>query len=338
MDTQTQPEQFDAPEPHATLGIRRVFLVGAAAALAALLAGIVMYATIMRPPTDFPENSIVSVEQGDTLAGTAAAFAERNIVRSKSLFQFFAVLYGGDRSIAAGDYYFEKPVPVHEVARRLVAGEHHLEPVRLTFPEGTQTKEMAAILDNRLPYFDAGDFLEKTEGKEGYLFPDTYLFFPTAKSDEVIKTMSNTFAKKIAPLEAEIAASSHTLAEIVTMASIIEGEANRSEDRLIVSGILWKRIALGMPLQVDATFRYINGKGSAELSLKDLKIDSPYNTYVNKGLPPGPISNPGLDAIKAALRPHESPYLYYLHDPTGQIHYGKTHAEHVRNKQKYLTR
>jgi len=120
------------------------------------------------------------------------------------------------------------------------------------------------------------------------------------------------------------------------MASIIEKESLNGDERQIVSGILWKRISLGMPLQVDATFLYINGKASAELTKDDLNIDSPYNTYRNKGLPPGPINNPGLDAIVAALYPKDSPYLYYLHDKKGKVHYAKTFNEHVANKRKYL--
>ena len=108
------------------------------------------------------------------------------------------------------------------------------------------------------------------------------------------------------------------------------------ESRQIVSGILWKRLSLGMALQVDASFKYINGKGTKDLSLADLKIDSPYNSYLYKGLPPTPICNPGLGSIQAALTPTQTAYLFFLTDKTGNMHYAKTYAEHLLNKQKYL--
>jgi UPF0755 protein len=120
------------------------------------------------------------------------------------------------------------------------------------------------------------------------------------------------------------------------MASLIEEETATPEDRRIVSGILWKRLSSGMRLQVDATFAYTIGKGSLELTTEDLKSDSPYNTYRIYGLPPTPIVNPGLDAITAALHPTSSPYVYYLSDKNGVMHYSKTFEEHKLAKAKYL--
>ena len=120
------------------------------------------------------------------------------------------------------------------------------------------------------------------------------------------------------------------------MASLIEKEASGEKDRNIVSGILWKRIEKGIPLQVDAPFLYILGKESSELTKSDLSINSPFNTYKYKGLTPSPIGNPGLDSIKAAINPEDSPYLYYLHDAEGNIHYARTYSEHQKNIRTYL--
>ena len=120
------------------------------------------------------------------------------------------------------------------------------------------------------------------------------------------------------------------------MASIIEKEAHTSDDRRVISGILWERLKIGMPLQVDATFLYINGKNTYDLSVDDLAIDSPYNTYKYAGLPIGPIGNPGLDSLEAALAPMTSPYLYYLSDKSGKTYYARTFNEHKRNREKYM--
>ena len=172
--------------------------------------------------------------------------------------------------------------------------------------------------------FDKKEFLEKTAGLEGYLFPDTYLFLPGAETEQIIGTMRDNFQKKAGDVGQDT----------VIMASLIEKEVPDSDDRKIVSGILWKRLEIGMPLQVDAVFPYITGR--QKVLSDDLKIDSLYNTYFYKGLPPGPISNPGLDAIEAARNPKESPYLYYLSGRDGKTHFAKTFAEHLKNKEKYL--
>jgi UPF0755 protein len=142
--------------------------------------------------------------------------------------------------------------------------------------------------------------------------------------------------KKTESLNEEISKSKRSLKEIIIMASLIEKEARGEEDRFIISGILWKRIEKGIPLQVDAPFLYILGKESSELTISDLSTNSPFNTYRYKGLPPAPIGNPGLESIKASLRPTTSPYLYYLHDKNGNIYYAKTYDEHKQNIKKYL--
>ena len=148
--------------------------------------------------------------------------------------------------------------------------------------------------------------------------------------------MIANFNKKIEPWTGAIEASKHSLRDIVNMASILEREASTPEDMSLVSGVLWNRISKGMPLQVDATFMYLLGRKSSELTTADLKIKSAYNTYVNKGLPGGPIGNPGITAISAAINPTATSFMYYLSDKDGMMHYAKTFDEHVANKNKYL--
>jgi UPF0755 protein len=218
----------------------------------------------------------------------------------------------------------------------MALGDHGMETLKVTLPEGLTTSEMAKVLSKVLPNFASEVFLADAKGSEGYLFPDTYFFFSTATSGEVLFALKEDFDKKTAPLKVEAVAQGKNWNDILVMASIVEEEAATPEDRRIVSGILWKRLASGMRLQVDATFAYTIGKGSLELTVDDLKSDSPYNTYMIKGLPPTPIANPGLDSIEAALHPTASLYVYYLSDKNGVMHYSKTFDEHKLAKAKYL--
>ena len=148
--------------------------------------------------------------------------------------------------------------------------------------------------------------------------------------------MVANFNKKIESWSGAIETSKHSLRDIIIMASILEREAATSEDMALVSGVLWNRISKGMPLQVDATFMYLLGRKSSELTTADLKIKSAYNTYTNKGLPAGPIGNPGITAIRAAIHPTATSNMYYLSDKDGVMHYAKTFNEHIANKAKYL--
>lgn len=185
-----------------------------------------------------------------------------------------------------------------------------------------------------------GDFLKdkpKNLGLEGYIFPDTYEIVKGESLEALIRKILKNFDKKLTPeIRNEIEKQGKTIFEIVTMASLIEKEVKSFDDRQIVSGILWKRIKSNMPLQIDATITYITGKTTTKVSIKETKIDSPYNTYKYKGLPPGPISNPGLESIRAAIYPRESDYWFYLSKPDGETVFSKTLKEHNRAKALYL--
>ncbi|PIP75593.1 hypothetical protein COW86_02945 [Candidatus Kuenenbacteria bacterium CG22_combo_CG10-13_8_21_14_all_39_9] len=172
---------------------------------------------------------------------------------------------------------------------------------------------------------------------EGYMFPDTYRFFAYATIDDIVRKMLNNFDKKLTlQLRQDIQAQGKTIFDIITMASIIEREVMTDNDRAIVSGIFWKRFEAGVPLQADSTINYITGKKTPALSAEDLKINSFYNTYLYGDLPPGPISNPGLASIKAAIYPAASDYWYFLTDSQSNVHYGRDFEEHKANKEKYL--
>ena len=236
----------------------------------------------------------------------------------------------------AGAYLFSIPENALVVAYRLATGDYGLPPVRITFPEGVTVRDIAEKVSDALPLISAQDFMSLGKPEEGYLFPDTYIFTTNADAKSIIDTMRTNFNTKIIPLMGDIKASGHSLSDIVIIASLIEKEVRTDANRRIVSGILWNRLALGMPLQVDAVFGYIFNRDTYSPSFEDLKVSSPYNTYIHTGLPPGPISNPGLESTQAALYPTKTDYLYYLTGKDDQMHYARTYDGHQVNQSKYL--
>ncbi len=288
------------------------------------------------PASDFTSNTEVHIARGSTLPQAADALAEAHVIAHPLVLRVVLHLFGESDHIQAGLYRFTKPENTLVVARRLVIGAYGVPLIRMTFIEGVTVREAALQVTKAFPWISSDAFRAAAGGQEGYLFPDTYFFQPSDDTVSIIKAMRSNFDKKIATLAGDIRASGHSEHDIVTMASLLEKETRTDADRRIVSGILWNRIKLGMPLQVDAVFGYINDRPTYSPSSSDLKIDSPYNTYKYRGLPPGPICNPGLDALEAAANPAKTPYLYYITGKDGLMHYAKTYPEHQANLRKYL--
>ncbi len=268
----------------------------------------------LSPPLNFKNQTIVTIEEGSSLRSISLKLKEQNIIKSRIIFEAFVISFGGEKHILPGDYLFINKAPVVVVAKRIANGERNLAPVKLTIPEGFNVYEIAEVAKLRLVNFNKEKFLENAQKKEGYLFPDTYFFFTTDNEQDVLNAMSQNFEKKIKGVRASILELGKNEKEVIVMASIIEREAKGDSDREIISGILWNRLKIGMPLQVDA---------------------API-TYKNKGLPENPIANPGLKAINAALYPKASPYVFYIHGKDGNTYFAKTFAEHKKNIQKYL--
>lgn len=274
----------------------------------------VTYVFFLKSPSTFVVNSTKNIKPGENLRTLSRELKDEGFIKSRIAFETFVIMYGGERHIQSGDYLFKYKLPVYELARRISFGVHGLEVLKLTIPEGWDRQEIGDYLTQKLPNFNSENFLTLTALKEGFLFPDTYFFFPTATESEIVKAMEENYEDKIEKLRPKILASGKTERDIIIMASLIEREAKGDNDREFISGILWKRLSIGMGLQVDA---------------------API-TYKERGLPPRPIANPGLEAINAAIFPKASPYLYYLHGDDGQIHYAKNFAEHKANTLKYL--
>jgi len=264
------------------------------------------------PPSDYPRGSIITVTEGSSLEVVSHMLKEEKVVRSPLGFRAAAIFLGGEHSLKAGQYYLERPENPFILAWRMLRGQYEIETVKLTIPEGFTVKKISALFGEKFLFFD--NHLFEQTAPEGYLFPDTYFLPITATASSTTRILRDNFIRKIFPVMPEVELSGHSLEEIITMASLIEGEANNQTDREMVSSILWKRLKLGMPLQVDVETK----------------------TYEFQGLPEAPINNPGLLSIHAALRATTTPYLYYLTGDDGRMYYSRTFEEHVANKQKYI--
>ncbi|MEK7176716.1 MAG: endolytic transglycosylase MltG [Patescibacteria group bacterium] len=289
---------------------------------------------ILTPPWSFPSKSIITISEGTGLSVLSMDLEETRVIRSPFWFRTFAIVLGGERNMKAGQYYLSRPLNTFTIAWRIFHGHYDVETIKITIPEGFTVKKISNLFDERFTFFDHQAF--EFSAPEGYLFPDTYFVQVTATATSTIKMLNDNFTRKIDSIKPALESSDKTLDEIITMASILEGEARGLEDMAIVSGILWKRLEHGIALQVDTSFVYVNGKTTKELTSDDLKIKSPYNTYLYRGLPPTPISNPGLSSIEAALNPTTTPYLYFLTGDDGEMYYSKTFDEHVEKKRKYI--
>lgn len=273
---------------------------------------VVLFGFVTAPPSRFPTGSIATVPEGNGLHALARMLEEENVIRSPFWFRATAIILRGERGMKAGQYYLPYPQNTFSLAWRISRGDYQIEAVKLTVPEGFTAKKISTLFSDKFPFFDNQAFVAMAP--EGYLFPDTYFVPVTATATSTIKLMRDNFIRKIFPVMPEVEKSGRTLEEIITMASLIEGEANSEEDRELVSAILWKRLELGMPLQVDVEMK----------------------TYEFPGLPERPINNPGLLSIQAALYPTTTPYLYYLTGDDGKMYYSRTFDEHVAKKQKYI--
>lgn len=283
-------------------------------------------------PPSFDGVKTITIRQGESADEVAHMLLHEGLIRQRFDFLLYLKFTGKDTKIKPGIYSFQEPLSAPRIAAQII-GNSAERTIRI--PEGWTKFEIARYLE-RERVVAQGNFIKAADGKEGYLFPDTYRIFQNVSAEELVNLFEKTFNQKIEPLRADIEQRKIPLSDIVIMASLIEKESSGSDDRAIISGILWKRLGVNIPLQVDATLSYLTGKTSLDLTTDDLNIDSPYNTYRYPGLPQGPIGNPGLESIKAATYPQQTPYWFYLHDKEGRVYYAKTFDEHKENKIKYL--
>ncbi len=302
-------------------------------------------------PSGKIENIQVTVPPDATIASIAKSLSESKLIRSSFAFVLYTRLKGLDSRLKAGEYLFESNQSTPEIINQLVAGRETY--YRVTIPEGYNIKQIAGLLNNKkiisrealydeinsgtFDYDFLTDYPDVQNKLEGYLFPDTYFFSKETTAHGVIEMMLHRFAEKIQALDYQQKAqeTGFTLHQAVTIASMVEKEARSSKERPIIAGVIKNRLSRKMPLQVDATIQFALGRQEPKIYYKDLEIDSPYNTYINTGLPPGPIASPGEASLLAAVSPVKTDYLYYVAKSDGTHAFAKTLQEHIANMNKY---
>lgn len=312
------------------------------------------------------KDAAFSIEKGDGVKKIAADLERAGLVKSSFYFETYVWLEKKQADFKAGEYVLSPKLSSREIVRIFTRGETLNRERTIKLIEGWNSKEMAKYLEAegvakaddflRLASYSkneakkagaAKDYSEKFSyladrpadaGLEGYLFPDTYRIFKDATSSDVIEKMLYNLDRKLTrEMREEIARQKKTVFEIMTMASLVEKEVGSAEDMKIVAGIFWNRIKSGQALESCASLAYILGVNKPQYTIEDTKVRSPYNTYQNRGLPPGPITNPGIKAIAAAIYPTKTDYYYFLSRPdTGETVFSKTFEEHIANKAKYL--
>jgi len=285
-------------------------------------------------PVNRGSEKIVKIEKGWGLGEIGQKLKDEQLIKSKWLFVFFVWMRGHNKHLQAGEYLLNQKMDLFKIGKVIFKGEVAPDYIKITIPEGWANKQ----IEERLISSGILEQGSKLPREEGYLFPDTYYFERNSSIDVVVKKMSDNFIKRIGEGISKdlLIDSSMRLPNAVIMASILEKEVKSEEDRAIVSGIFWKRIENNYPLESCATIAYILGKDKKQYSFEDTRVKSPYNTYINTGLPPTPVNNPGLSAIRAALYPQYTDYNFFLSAPDGTTIFSKTLDEHNMNKLKYL--
>ncbi|AKM83010.1 hypothetical protein A2422_03475 [Candidatus Woesebacteria bacterium RIFOXYC1_FULL_31_51] len=305
-------------------------------ALSLFVVGIIFVKQMFLPVSTDKTQVNFLITKGSSVSLIGNDLYKQGFIKNPIVFKFYVQLTGSQNKIQAGEFSLSKNLTLIEILETLKKGPAE---IWVTIPEGLRREEISQKFASSLS--KNSDFMKEfnslTIGKEGYLFPDTYLFSKSASSSAIVAKMLSTFDKKVSDV---------TLEQLI-MASLIERETLGDDEKPIVAGILYKRIDAGWPLQVDATVQYAKANIECKNKIIDCKywgdvfnldkeINSTYNTYKNLGLPPLPIANPGLSSINASINPEKSDFWYYIHDGKGVIHYAKNLEEHNANVRKYL--
>jgi len=300
------------------------------------------YLSVSSRPVGPGEARIVAIPDGASTVQIAGVLKREALIRSEFAFRLAVHRNGMAGKLKAGHYELSPEMSPREIARTIAEGD--VATVKVTIPEGFTARQIAEEIGNA-GLCSAGALLDPTviekvreenafvtnDRMEGYLFPDTYVIELGSKPEQIVRQMVDNFRQRVpVGMETELERSRYSLAEIVTIASMIEREARVPKDRPLIAAVVYNRLAKGMRLQIDATVIYALGEHQERLTYRDLKVDSPFNTYQHPGLPPHPICNPGEASLRAALKPAKTDYLYYVARPDGSHVFTRTYDEHKR--------
>lgn len=302
--------------------------------------------------SSFKDPVVVKITKGDNLRSAASKLESGQVIFNKYIFIALGRLLGKQDHVIPGEYRFNNGLTYLNVLNT-VTDPQIIRTVTVTIPEGLNIRQIGRLLQRQIG-LDSARFVEESKNDsiikllgldsgvvnlEGFLFPDTYQFFFTGANREkdVISIMAAQFRRKITPeIREEMKQKNLTLNQLITMASIIEGETRFEPEKKTISGVYYNRLKNGMRLQADPTVQYVlPGGPKNRLLYSDLKFPSPYNTYLNKGLPPGPINNPGLSSILASLQPEDNKYLYFVAKGDGSHYFAENYEGHKKNIELY---
>jgi UPF0755 protein len=351
--TEDEEQHVDA----ATRGRRLGRFLGVFIALAVLAAagygGWYAYEGLFVPRDLGEQGHIFTIEPGQHLDEIARGLQEGGYVRSDFVLSLYARSRGLESSLQAGDYLLSGTMSGQEVLEKIVSGDAVFDEVQVTIPEGFTIAQMADRFEE-VGLFDREAFLQAARMKpayeevavllhlpedkllEGYLFPDTYRIFADSTPETVVLRMARRLEERIrGTVLRDMRADEHTIHEILTLASIVQKESPL-DDMAMIAGVFWNRIESGWLLESDATVNYALGTSKLQPTFADTEVDHPYNTYRYRGLPPGPVGSPGLDAIEATVHPADHDFFFFLHKPTEETVLSRTFAEHLAAKRRYL--
>jgi len=312
--------------------------------------GIDFYNKIFVKHKDFLTSITIDVKRGMSVSSIADLLKEKKLIKNKFYFKIYYKLFRNKKSLRSGEYYFDKSISAKEILDILIKGKVKL--YSITIPEGLTIEEIARLME-RYRGVNFRSFMKNSKNisliydldksandLEGYLYPDTYYLEKNTNAKEIIAIMVNRFKKKYSNQflhrTKELGMS---VREIVTLASLIEKETSSREERFLISSVFHNRLRIGMPLGCDPTIIYAlkrDGIYKGKLGWKELRYDSPYNTRIYKGLPPGPICSPGIDSIEAALYPENTGYIYFVAKDSKSHYFSKTLKEHNEAVRKYI--
>lgn len=301
----------------------------------------------IRAVSSFDQQQVVeiTIPSGQTVDDTVRQLKRKGIISSRFLFKRYLISKRFDTRIQAGSYILPQGITFREAADILTAGEVKFIDIHV-FP-GMTVKELYSRVSSCFTDLSLDEFLSEADKAaaergypfiEGLFFPGSYRFYPYSLSPfQVVSAMIDRFEEALTPYWSDLRSSPHTVNEVIIIASMVQRETANPEEMPFIAGIIYNRLQENMPLGIDATTRYELDDWTNPLTKAQLEAETSYNTRRKKGLPPTPIGSPGHEALKAAVYPADTDYLYYLHDQNGGIHFGRTYEEHLENKNRYLS-